>query len=92
MELKQFTATTHATSPALRADLAATRERGYAVDLAEGLEGIHCVAAAVLDRNAYPVAAVTVMAPAFRLPEHEFTGMGKRCVAAADKVRARLLS
>ncbi len=92
VELKQFTATTRATSTALRADLAATHARGYAVDLAEGLEGIHCVAAAVLDRTAYPIAAVTVMAPAFRLPEHEFSGMGERCIAAAQRIRTRLLS
>lgn len=92
VELKKFTSTTHATSAALRAELAATREQGYAVDLAEGLEGIHCVAAAVLDRNAYPVAAVTVMAPTFRLTEHAFTGMGNQCIAAASRIRARLLS
>lgn len=90
--LKQFTATTLATRSALAADLAKTRQRGYAIDLAEGLEGIHCAAAVILDDYAYPVAAITVMAPAFRLKPERFAEMGRACAEAAETTRRRLLA
>ena len=41
--LKKYTKTTLTTKAALKEDLERTRKRGYAVDQAEGLEGIHCV-------------------------------------------------
>ena len=89
--LKKFTATTRATRNALEADLEVARERGFAVDLAEGIEGIHCVAAPVLNEYQYPVAAVTLMAPAFRLAEDAFAEPGKWCVGTAAEIRDRLL-
>jgi len=90
--LKRFTPTTLATKKALLADLAAIRERGYSLDLAEGMEGIHCVGAVVLDGNEFPVAAVTVIGPSFRLTESTFTSVGQRCIAAAKAIRQRLLA
>ena len=77
---------------ALEADLAKTRKRGYATDIAEGLEGIHCVAAAVLDEYRYPVAAVTVMAPSFRLKRDQFEKLGHLCIQAAETITRRLLA
>lgn len=90
--LKQFTPNTLATRTALEADLLRTRKRGYSVDLAEGLEGIHCVGAAVLDEYRYPVAAVTVMAPSFRLKRDHFENAGRLCIQAAETIRQRLLA
>lgn len=90
--LKRFTETTRADRAALLADLAEIRARGYATDVAEGLAGIHCVAAAVFDAYAYPVAAVTVMAPIFRLPPEQFEPVGRQCREAADRIRERLLA
>lgn len=91
-QLKRYTPTTRATPEQLLADLRETRERGFAIDLAEGLEGIHCVAAPILNEYEVPVAAVTVMAPIFRLPESEFEPLGRNCIAAAAKIRERLLN
>ncbi|MDB6073545.1 MAG: kdgR, partial [Verrucomicrobiaceae bacterium] len=85
--LKKFTATTLATRKALLADLAAIRHRGWSLDIAEGMEGIHCVGAAVLDGNDFPVAAVTVIGPSFRLKESHFAEIGQKCVAAAQTIR-----
>ncbi len=90
--LKQFTATTLATRSALTADLAKTRQRGYATDLAEGLEGIHCAAAVILDDYAFPVAAITVMAPAFRLKRDRFPELGQACAEAARAITRKLLA
>jgi IclR family acetate operon transcriptional repressor len=89
--LKRFTATTHSTEKKLRVDLALTRERGYALDLAEGLEGIHCAAAVILDDFHYPVGAVTVMAPAFRLKAEHLDEVGQSCLNVAREIRERLL-
>jgi IclR family acetate operon transcriptional repressor len=90
--LKQFTPTTLATRSALEADLTKARKRGYALDLAEGLEGIHCVGAVVLDEYSYPVAAITVMSPAFRVKEEHLHKLGVVCMEAAAKIQTRLLA
>lgn len=90
--LKPFTPNTLATRAALEEDLARIRRLGYATDLAEGLEGIHCAAAAVLDEHQYPVAAITVMAPAFRVKKERFAELGRACIAAAETLRRRLLA
>jgi len=90
--LKKFTATTLTSRKALEADLELSRQRGYAIDVAEGIEGIHCVAAPVLNDYEYPVAAVTLMAPSFRLEEDAFEECGKWCVETAAEIRDRLLA
>jgi len=92
VKLKQYTPTTLATRSALEADLAKTRKRGFSTDLAEGLEGIHCAAAAVLDEYRYPVAAVTVMAPSFRVKRDQFEKLGHLCIQAAETITRRLLA
>jgi IclR family acetate operon transcriptional repressor len=76
----------------LEADLAKTRKRGFSTDIAEGLEGIHCVAAAVLDEYHYPVAAITVMSPSFRLKRDQFEKAGRLCIEAAENITRRLLA
>jgi IclR family acetate operon transcriptional repressor len=92
VKLKQYTPTTLATRSAMEADLAKTRKRGFSTDIAEGLEGIHCVAAAVLDEYRYPVAAVTVMSPSFRLKRDQFEKAGHLCMQAAETITRRLLA
>ncbi len=90
--LKQFTSTTLATREALEADLIKIRKRGYSLDMSEGLEGIQCVGAAVMDEYCYPVAAITVMAPAFRLKRDQFEKVGRLCMEAAENIHRRLLA
>lgn len=92
VDLKQYTPTTLATQISLETDLVKTRKRGFATDIAEGLEGIHCVAAAILDEYHYPVAAITVMSPSFRLKRDQFDQAGKLCLEAAAAITRRLLA
>lgn len=87
---KRFTASTLADRRSLEADLTAARDRGYTTDRAEGIDGIHCVAAPVLDAHGRPIAAVTMMAPAARLPASGFPAAGARCMAAARAIEAAL--
>ena len=89
--LKKFSPTTCSTRAKLLAELDRTRDRGYAVDRAEGLGGIHCVAAVILDNYHYPVAALTVIAPSFRLDEEHFAEIGQNCIDAAAEARRELL-
>ncbi len=88
--LKSFTATTLADRDRLEADLEASRVRGYSVDRAEGLEGIHCVAAPILDPHGGIIAAVTIMAPASRMPVDRFPALGEQCITAARAIEAAL--
>lgn len=92
VRLKRFTETTLSDRAALLEDLKKCRERGYAVDLAEGLAGIHCIGAPVFDAYEYPAAAVTVMAPLFRLPEELWPVYGEACRQAAKQIRERLIA
>lgn len=86
--LKQFTATTLTDRKLLEAELEASRARGYTVDRAEGLEGIHCVAAPICDLHGTVIAAVTIMAPVSRLPEDAFAASGTLCIEAAQAIAA----
>jgi IclR family acetate operon transcriptional repressor len=88
--LKQFTETTLHRRSDLERELEEIRSCGYAVDRAEGAEGIHCAAAAVLDAYGQPLGAVTVMAPIARMTEEEFPQFGKLCRIAADKISRKL--
>jgi IclR family acetate operon transcriptional repressor len=88
--LKNFTPATLSRRKDLERELAAARLNGCTVDRAEGVEGIHCVAAPILDEYGNPVAAITVMAPAARMPEDSFPKLGARCVRAARETEQRL--
>ena len=88
--LKKFTSTTLVRRKDFEHELAAARLQGFTVDRAEGVEGIHCVAAPVLDEYGNPIAAITVMAPAARMPEDNFAGFGERCARAARETEQRV--
>ncbi|NBW96845.1 MAG: IclR family transcriptional regulator [Planctomycetia bacterium] len=88
--LKRFTATTIADRASLERELASARQLGYTVDRAEGLEGIHCVAAPILDARGALLAAVTIMAPVSRLPEEKLAAAGEQCIDAARAIEATL--
>jgi DNA-binding IclR family transcriptional regulator len=88
--LKRFTAATLADRSSLLADLARSRDRGYTVDLAEGNEGIHCVAAPILDPYGQPIAAVTIMAPVSRLGEETIPTAAVACKTTAATIEATL--
>ncbi|NYE48389.1 DNA-binding IclR family transcriptional regulator [Spinactinospora alkalitolerans] len=61
---------------ALRAELAAIRERGWAVDDVENEVSIRCVAAPVFDWEGNPVAAFSVAGPEFRMTDDALARFG----------------
>lgn len=82
----QLTKRTVTSVGAFRRELAATRLRGFGIDRGEALYGVRCVAAAVLDRQRRPVAAITVTGPDERLREKDFDQVGKRVMACARAI------
>lgn len=89
IKFKKFTETTLDSKEALQAELDGIRADGFAVDRGEGLAGIHCVAAPVLDRHDYPVAAITIAGPAARIPESKFAELARIVVAGAEETALR---
>lgn len=66
-ELKQYTDHTLTTADAIEADLALTRERGYALDDEEHEPGIHCAAAPVFTAEGDVAGALSLTAPMSRI-------------------------
>ncbi len=63
---------------------------GFAIDFAEEIEGMHCIAAPVFNRHAHPVAAIWITGPSFRIPESQFTEIGKEVRKHANSISKRL--
>ncbi|MFF0449598.1 IclR family transcriptional regulator [Streptomyces sp. NPDC004609] len=78
------------TPEALRADLAAIRSRGYAVDDVENEPDIRCVAAPVFDHAGAAVCAVSVSGPAARVTAERVPALGPLVSAAAAEISLRL--
>lgn len=92
IQFKRFTPTTIATRAEMVRELATIRECGYALDRAEGMEGVHCVAAPILDSHGCAVASITISGPSSRLPVSRFPELAETvkqaCAAASQRFRA----
>jgi DNA-binding IclR family transcriptional regulator len=75
---------------AYRADLAAARERGYAVDREEFQEGVSGVSAPVFSPKGQVIATISIAAPAFRMTEESIRKYGEKCVEVAAQLSAQL--
>jgi len=74
--LKRYTEHTHQTFPDLYKDLEVTRQRGFAISRQEYENDINAVAAPILETSGYPIAAIAVAGPSFRLPEARMLELG----------------
>ena len=86
-DLSQRTAKTIRSSAALNAVLRRVALLGYAVERGENEAGAVCVGAAVLDGTSRPVAALSLAAPEFRMPERRIAEAGAALAQAAALVR-----
>ena len=60
---------------------------GFALDLGECEDGLHCVAAPVRDASGMTVAAISISGPASRLPAEKLhSQLAAQVVAAADRL------
>jgi len=89
LDLRRFTDTTITDRGVLEAELIRTRQRGYAIDNAEGEDGVACFGAPVFDHRGVPVAAISVSGPAERItPNGE--RIGKLVASTAADLSRRL--
>jgi DNA-binding IclR family transcriptional regulator len=88
--LKSVTANTITSLHELKAELAAIRERGYAVDNEEIEEGVRCVGCVVRNFSGEPVAAISVSGPAFRVTRDKVKSLSHPVIAAAKALSAEL--
>lgn len=61
----------------IRKQLQLVRERGFAISEQEFEEGINAVAAPILDANQFPIAAMAIVGPAFRLSSERLLELGR---------------
>jgi DNA-binding IclR family transcriptional regulator len=88
--LERLTETTLVTPEALRADLAATRARGYAVDNGEHQPSLRCVGAPIRNASGRIFAAISVSAPSWELKAEEVEEIGTVVAFHANLISQRL--
>jgi DNA-binding IclR family transcriptional regulator len=74
---------------ALLVELERVRACGYALDCGEHFDGIHCVAAPLLDRHGHTIAAITIAGPATRIPSNRFEEIGRVIIGEANDAARR---
>lgn len=89
LSFERFTANTVCDADRFAAELARTRERGYAVDDCEHEEGVFCIAAAVIGRRGKVEAGLSVAGMSLTLKPRAGELGGMVC-AAARRIAARL--
>lgn len=84
--LTQMTARTVTSLADLKADLAAIRARGYAIDDEEHAVGLRCVAATVFNEHGDPVCAVSLSGPMARITDTRIATLGMLAQQAAERI------
>lgn len=88
--LEPFTSRTITDLGELEKECQRILNRGYSTDYAEADEGVHCIAAPVVDEFEGVVAALWMSGPAKRLPKSRFRELGEEVKAAARKVSQQI--
>lgn len=86
MKFTRFNARTITSRKAFLREIDSIRLRGYATDVAEEVEGCHCVSAPVLDTKGIPVAAIWVTGPSSRFPVSMFKAIAPAVITAAENI------
>ena len=88
--LLELTPRTHTNRAQLEAELAQIREQGWAQALGELEEGLHGIAAPVLDSAGRCQAALSVSGPAYRLTKDRIPSIARACVDSAEQIGSQL--
>jgi DNA-binding IclR family transcriptional regulator len=89
LKFEKHTEHTITSRKALLVELERIRACGYALDRGEHFDGIHCVAAPLLDRHGHTIAAITIAGPSTRIPQNRFAEFGKIIAAEANDAARR---
>ena len=90
IEYKRFNSRTIKNKKELLKALETARVKGFALDLAERIEGLHGVASPIMNYLNYPVAAIWVTGPSYRMSEPELERLGPIVKKYAGKISQRL--
>jgi IclR family acetate operon transcriptional repressor len=88
--MKPFTERTIVDPEALLAELAATHERGWAIDDEERAEGMRCVGAPVFNEHGEAVGAISVSGPTVRITDERLGELGPIVKRAAADLTERI--
>jgi DNA-binding IclR family transcriptional regulator len=88
IRFERCTHRTIATVEALRAEIEKTHRRGYAVDDEELEEGLRCIAVPLLDAHKFPVAAVSVSGPSFRVTAQKLPAIANHLLQCVRGISA----
>lgn len=86
-----FTPRSLLSEDALLKELERVRQTGFALDLCEHFEGIHCIAAPLLDAHGHPFGAITIAGPSTRIPKTRFNTWGAAIREAATDAALRFM-
>jgi IclR family KDG regulon transcriptional repressor len=89
--LKPCTEKTTTSLPRLRAELEATRQRGYALDDEEFEKGIRAVSVPVRDMDGNVIAALSMPGPITRMPPQRLAEITDALLEAGDAISAHML-
>lgn len=85
----KYTNTTIISRPAYVEALGLIRSSGFATDDGEEYEELRCVGAPIFNHRGYPIAAVWVTAPTFRLTRAKMNPLGRMLVDKARTISGR---
>ncbi len=88
--LKVYTTSTIATAEALRKELAAIRQCGYAIDNSEHQVWVRCVAAPIRNSSGHVFASVSVTGPADRMTDSKIASLAPLVVQTADSISRQI--
>ncbi len=88
--LASETEKTISTLKRLREELEVVRQRGFAVDDEENAIGLRCIAAAIYDEHARPLAALSLSGPTARIEDAMIAPLGRAVREAADSITKAL--
>lgn len=92
LKLEKHTDKTIVTKRDLSTEIERIRTHGYALDKGEHFDGIHCVAAPILDQHGYAIGAVTIAGPSSRFPAAAMAERGQFIRQQANRIALALLS
>ena len=90
MTFTRYNSRTICTPKAFLAELKRVHENGYSTDDGEQYNGIYCVGAPILDRNAYPVATIWITGPVENISTDDIPKIGADFRDAASRISSLL--
>jgi len=86
IEYKTYNERTINSRENFRKCLKEVRTKGFAVDFAEEIDGMHCVGAPIFNRRGYPIAAIWITGPYMRLDVSRLDMIGNDVKKYADNI------